>query len=720
MSSVSLGSIKIRPSLIERSVGIGCAVLFLIQLYFYLYPTTQIWYWPAVLFYAKVGAGLLGLGTFVILAAFTHRYFLPRHYLAWAALMMATISYTINGFGTEYVALIDKPQIYIEQADRIFLLVGSIYAAIAASNKHLKWLTDLLKVVATVSLSSVIYTVFVPASWPHLQIFSPTTNAVVFSITIIGWLVAGLRFWKLGRKEDSLFDWTIGLALIASAVMTGMRFFEVWHPLWMIWHLSTALAYFATSLVLTNLIRRERKFQVKPYFVFSLFTLIVPVITIASALAGYATWRFGARSLQAQADAFGYHVQTLYTEFYITLDHKAHDNDSIYNTSTYASVEELRDMVEAEAYPFSVDFVDNATFAIPATQLFRTLEPGVEPRFQLIGVVPLTPKMTIIQPVTVVTQDLSTMAVDVARVRLLTMVLVMLASSIIFYVLWRIITVADNRIVSQEKRLKTAVAELRAAEQGREDLTNMIVHDLRSPLSAIVSSLQLLERMQLSEKVPQSKRLLGRAATASDSMRKMISDMLNISKMEQGQLQLAHTSIYVPTLFEQQVLSVEDIIHKENKTIEQALDLSTDKTYVLADPEIIQRVLDNLISNALRYTTSGGTITLKAEALDNYMCIEVQDTGVGISKEKLPQIFEKFTQASEDSGQRRKGVGLGLAFCKLAVEAHGGSIWVESEAGVGSTFKFTLPLALKTPLHIEKVDTAELQLAEKESFTRIL
>jgi signal transduction histidine kinase len=129
---------------------------------------------------------------------------------------------------------------------------------------------------------------------------------------------------------------------------------------------------------------------------------------------------------------------------------------------------------------------------------------------------------------------------------------------------------------------------------------------------------------------------------------------------------------------------------KEGKTL--SLNAPTNLPTVLADASLISRVVDNLLSNAFKYTDSGGTITVEAENKGSEIIVRVKDDGQGIPPSFVSKIFTKFAQATEANGTPlRKGTGLGLAFCRLAVEAHGGQIRVDSTQGQGSTFSFTLP-----------------------------
>ncbi len=227
----------------------------------------------------------------------------------------------------------------------------------------------------------------------------------------------------------------------------------------------------------------------------------------------------------------------------------------------------------------------------------------------------------------------------------------------------------------------------------RDDMTNMLIHDLRSPLTMIIGSLGLLQRPAPRQDEAQFNKLLTIASNGSNRMLDLINQLLDISKLESGQLVLNAQPLYVETLFS------ETILHFALAAAEFDITLTTTHEPQLpplqGDGQLLARVLNNLVDNALKFTPDGGRVTLKscADPLDaGKLLIMVSDTGPGIPPEVQPRLFEKFQQIAVSSS-RRRGTGLGLAFCKLAVEAHGGRIWVESAPGQGSTFIISLPIA---------------------------
>jgi signal transduction histidine kinase len=245
----------------------------------------------------------------------------------------------------------------------------------------------------------------------------------------------------------------------------------------------------------------------------------------------------------------------------------------------------------------------------------------------------------------------------------------------------------------QRRELERAYAELRQSETLRDSLTHMIVHDLRNPLMVITANLELVARVlhdpERSSHPPGY--FLERAHVAGERMARMIDDLLDVGKFESGELRPVPALLsFAKVLLEKGELYRPEA-EKDNKTI--LVRVPADLPPVIADINLVERVMDNLISNALKYTDPGSRIELGAEQNDRNLIVCVRDDGQGIPPEYLNRIFDKFAQVVDANGvPLRKGSGLGLAFCRSAVKAHGGKIWAESILGRGSSFYFTLPL----------------------------
>ncbi len=231
--------------------------------------------------------------------------------------------------------------------------------------------------------------------------------------------------------------------------------------------------------------------------------------------------------------------------------------------------------------------------------------------------------------------------------------------------------------------------QLQTSENLRDSLTNMIVHDLRTPLTSLLLGLQTVEVTGDLNPVQQECLRLG--VTGGEALLGMVNDLLDISKLEAGQLTLDYGEIDVAALITDAIQQVAALIQDKGLTVEQ--DVPALLLPLSADEEKLRRVLINLLGNAIKFTTDGGRITLRVRVpcIGEPLTFEIEDAGEGIPPEAFIRIFEKFGQVGTRLAGRTTSTGLGLTFCKMVVEAHGGRIWVESEPGEGSTFLFTIP-----------------------------
>ncbi len=233
------------------------------------------------------------------------------------------------------------------------------------------------------------------------------------------------------------------------------------------------------------------------------------------------------------------------------------------------------------------------------------------------------------------------------------------------------------------------VTELRQLEQMKEDYLHMVSHDLRSPLSVILSHAQLLEILaRKDQQILNSARVIN---TSTRRMNNMISDLVDSTRLESGQLILKtgifnfNDFIYDLLNRVKGVLDVSRIQFKESKTL----------PLVKADPDRLERIIINLLSNALRYSSDKKKVQIIPTHQDGKLLIAVKDQGRGISQVDLPNLFNRYYRAKINNNEGEGlglGLGLGLFITKCLVEAHGGEIWVDSELGKGSTFYFTLPI----------------------------
>ena len=237
------------------------------------------------------------------------------------------------------------------------------------------------------------------------------------------------------------------------------------------------------------------------------------------------------------------------------------------------------------------------------------------------------------------------------------------------------------------------VTVLRELQQQQEDLLHTVSHDLRTPLTVIQGQAQLLERVLLAGREDQRLRQAAQGiSSGARRMNTMIQDLVDSARLESGQMNLHLTPLdlvpFISGLKETLVgaLPIERI----------SIDACETLPRVVADSNRLERVVTNLLSNALKYSDAGSRVTVAISQLRDEVVVSVSDRGPGISEDQIPLLFQRFHRVEGTTGHR-EGTGLGLYITKAMVEAHGGRIWVESEVGKGSTFSFTLPVANPEP-----------------------
>ncbi|MDX1688454.1 MAG: ATP-binding protein [Candidatus Promineifilaceae bacterium] len=242
------------------------------------------------------------------------------------------------------------------------------------------------------------------------------------------------------------------------------------------------------------------------------------------------------------------------------------------------------------------------------------------------------------------------------------------------------------------------ITEQQRAEQMRNDLIRAMVHDLRNPLSGMLTALRTIEWLDKQGQAPLTaiqRRSVERTSESAERMVHLVDNILDVSRLESGQMPLAPAAIAVDDLVEKVVDS--QLLLATEKQLTLAYDVEATLPPAWADGELLERILQNLLDNAIKFTPEGGHITVTARRRtpegdgeqSGFIQISVADTGPGIPPSLQRRLFQKFVAGDEQDA----GSGLGLAFCKLAVEAHGGDLWVQSQLGEGATFTFTVPVA---------------------------
>jgi signal transduction histidine kinase len=237
--------------------------------------------------------------------------------------------------------------------------------------------------------------------------------------------------------------------------------------------------------------------------------------------------------------------------------------------------------------------------------------------------------------------------------------------------------------------LRRVYAELEAASRHKSEFLASMSHELRTPLNAIIGFSQVLREEMFGEVNEKQAEYLEDILASGNHLLSLINDVLDLSKVEAGQVELEVQSFSVRDALERGVVMVRERASEGRVVV--ALDAHPDVDVVEGDERRIKQVIFNLLSNAVKFTPPGGEVDVRAARVNGEVRIAVADTGPGIAPEDHERIFEEFQQ-TETGLELREGTGLGLALSKRLVELHGGRLWLESELGNGSTFIFTLPV----------------------------
>jgi CheY-like chemotaxis protein len=240
------------------------------------------------------------------------------------------------------------------------------------------------------------------------------------------------------------------------------------------------------------------------------------------------------------------------------------------------------------------------------------------------------------------------------------------------------------------QHLRQQVERLEEAVRARDSVLSVVAHDLRNPLGVIsIAANTILQRMP----GPSARRPVERIIRSAQRADRMVRDLLAISAIETGQMSLDTKSVDTADLILAAVESQQNMAAEASIIV--GTDLSPELPPICADEERLLEVLENLMGNALKFTSQRGTITVGAGRRNDKVMIWVKDSGSGIAPEQMPHIFDRFWQARK---KERRGLGLGLSISKAIVESHGGEIWAESTLGEGTTVYFTVPTAPERPV----------------------
>jgi two-component system phosphate regulon sensor histidine kinase PhoR len=231
------------------------------------------------------------------------------------------------------------------------------------------------------------------------------------------------------------------------------------------------------------------------------------------------------------------------------------------------------------------------------------------------------------------------------------------------------------------------LTEVRSLQTTRRELIGNISHEFRTPLAGIKAMVETLQDGAVDDKEV-ARDFLARIDNETDRLTHLVAELTELSRIETGKAELRKESVNLNQLADEVIAQLSPQAERQRVSITR--EFAADLPSVLADKDRVRQVIANLVHNAIKFTPAGGRITIASRALEGSAVVDIADTGIGIPKTDLPRVFQRFYKG--DKARAGEGTGMGLAIAKHVVEAHGGTIWVESEEGKGSTFSFRLPL----------------------------
>ena len=542
---------------------------------------------------------------------------------------------------------------------------------------------------------------------------APWHRLSLFYATLVVWAVAAARLWQTWRQTRSRVDGA--LALTAGWMMSAaasLHLFPLWNLSWWSYHFVLLAGFLMTAYVLFSEYEQARQFRLLRYYLAA--SLILTALTALAAsflFASVVQYMLGeevARASAEEVEAYAVGVAEA-----VPAGAAPAEALAVYAQRLPELPLGVNAIYDAEGESvFPPDAPAIATLGGEGLAYFATAmtgDPEVEihpPGERPAGYASDPDASSTVytvetyfplatagggQPVGVlVTTSLAAqLGQRILQARAAGLAIAGLSAGLLFLGLLIVVRRADNIITSRAEELAQAYRNLRRAEAMRDDLTRMIVHDLRTPLTAISASLGLLKQLPGAAMSETQARVVERTTRAAQRLNRMIDDILTVGKMETGELELEREEVALAELLGERLDAFQAQAESERKAL--SLECEPDlKAYL--DPALTGRVVENLVGNAFKYTEQGGRIAVFAQEKNGYLHLRVQDDGEGVPDNYKEYIFKKFGQVPQDDGRpARKGTGLGLTFCRLVAEVHGGEIWVEDAPGGGSDFHLRLP-----------------------------
>lgn len=639
-----------------------------------------------------------------------------RHRLAAGAFAFMGVVFFTHGFATPG-ALIDHAHPIVEWSAWITLFVGGVIFALAALDGPGETPHGLsVRRIIAVALGLVAVYLIIAVLFPQVLTFinsqaAPWHRFTIFALTLALWWFAAYRLWRTWRVTRNRVDAALtGVAVWLGWATISMHQFATMRLSWWLYHFILLIAFLYTIYVLVREYERARQFSLVRYYVAVSLIATALLALLASGLFS----EFAYRNFVAQIESSTQTMLGMMTqEMSNSLPSEAapaEARQAIARSLAKLSMPGARlyDANGALVFP-SDEYDNNYVAAIDQTAFARALQgqlssqvrppddppPGYAASSNQYLVETYAPVYggaasgRVPIGVLVEVETVAALGQVLFDARLTGLLIAVVTMGALFVALFFVVRRADRIITTRTAELETTYENLRASESIRNDLTYMIVHDLRNPLTAILASLDLIGRVNQDGKEELRARFAGNAKAGAVRMTGLIDDMLSVSKIESGELKPQREMVALGELLADRVGGFAAQATAQNKVLTFNC---SDEVSVSLDPALVGRVVDNLISNAFKYTDEKtGTIRVSACSENGRVFVHVQDNGEGVPDDYKDKIFAKFVQAPDTKRSLRKGTGLGLAFCRLVVEAHNGEIKVKDAPGGGSDFVFWIP-----------------------------
>ena len=639
-----------------------------------------------------------------------------RHRLAAGAFAFMGVVFFTHGFATSG-ALIDYAHPIVDWSAWITLFVGGAIFALASLDgpgETPHWLS--VQRIIAVTLGLVAVYLIIAVLFPQVLTFidsraAPWHRFTIFVLTLLLWWFAAYRLRRTWRVTRNRLDVALaGVAVWLGWATISMHQFTVMSLGWWLYHFILLIGFLYTIYVLVREYERARQFSLVRYYVAVSLIATALLALLASSLFA----EFAYRNLVAQIESSAQTMLSMMTQEMTNAlpgdATPAEARQAVARSLARLSLSGARlyDANGALVYP-SDQYANNTVVAIDQTDFARALQgrltsrvrpPDDPPPGYAVGgdqylvetYAPMYGSANLGRvPIGVLVEvgEAGALGQVLLDARLTGLLIATVTMGALFVALFFVVRRADRIITTHTTELETAYRNLRASENIRSDLTDMIVHDLRNPLTSIIAGLDLIERANRDGQGELRSRFRSDAKGAALRMTGLIDDMLSVSKIESGELRPQRVPVALAELLADRVSGFAAQAQAQDK---QLTFNCPDDLIVLLDPALIGRVVDNLISNAFKYTEERtGCIRVNGCAANGRIFVHVIDNGEGVPNAYKDSIFAKFVQAPDARRSLRKGTGLGLAFCRLVVDAHGGEITVEDAPGGGSDFVLWIP-----------------------------